>query len=148
MSHLRFNVATGEWVVVAPERSRRPEEFRQESRTATHERPAHRHECPFCPGSEENTPGETLRYHNGKGDWQVRSFANRFPALKFVPHPQQSGDAFHRQQDGHGVHEVLAESRQHNQTLAQQPVAEVAEVLRAWRERYLKDRLCRVSSTW
>ena len=137
LSHLRFNIATGEWVVVAPERSRRPEDFRQAARLCTHDRPPHRIECPFCPGGEANTPGESLRYDNGAETWQVRSFPNRFPALSKEPEFDQKGDRFHRQRPGHGHHEVLAESPLHNVTLALQPVSEVALVLRAWRERFL-----------
>lgn len=138
MSHLRYNTATGDWVVIAPERSRRPEEFRQDDRPNTNERPAHRIECPFCPGDESGTPGESLRYLRSDGEWQVRAFPNRFPALRPEVAARQEGDPFHRQRSGHGLHEVVAESPLHNTTLALQPGEEVAQVITAWRERYLK----------
>jgi UDPglucose--hexose-1-phosphate uridylyltransferase len=137
MSELRYNIATGDWVLVAPERARRPEDFREDARPSTHDRPSHREGCPFCPGGEDNTPGESLRYLNESGDWLVRSFPNRFPAVRKEMHNEQTGDRFHRKRNGHGLHEVLAESRLHNATLALQPVSEVELVLRAWRERFL-----------
>lgn len=137
MSHLRYNAATGDWVVVAPERARRPEEFRQQDRLSTQERPSHRIDCPFCPGGESNTPGESLRYLNPEGEWQVRAFPNRFPALRSEIESKQKGDRFHRKRSGHGFHEVVAESPLHNTTLGLQPASEVAMVIRAWRERYL-----------
>lgn len=138
MSHLRYNIATGDWVVMAPERSRRPEEFRQAERPSTHQRPPQRSDCPFCPGSEERTQGETLRFCDEQEEWRVRSFPNRFPALQTVASPKTEGDRFHRQQSGHGIHEVIAESRLHNTTLGTQPLREIEMVIRAWRQRYLE----------
>lgn len=59
MSELRQNFATKEWVVIATERARRPEEMAKH-----HERkPAASFvaSCPFCPGNEKLTPPEVLR---------------------------------------------------------------------------------------
>src|ERR1039458_678525 len=63
MSELRQNFATKEWVVIATERARRPEEM------------AHHRErkpvasfvanCPFCPGNEKLTPPEVLQIGMG-----------------------------------------------------------------------------------
>ncbi|MFN8611230.1 MAG: galactose-1-phosphate uridylyltransferase [Vulcanimicrobiota bacterium] len=135
MSEMRYNVATRDWVVIAPDRARRPEDFHVH-RTTTADRPAHRADCPFCPGSEENTPGETLRFSNAQDDWQVRSFPNRYPAL--TPELEESrpkGNIFRRRQYGSGIHEVVAESRMHNVSLAVQGESEIEQVLRAWRQR-------------
>ncbi len=73
MSELRFNVATGEWVVFAPERSRRPEDFQRENPKWTHERATWRGQCPFCPGNDGRTPGETLCLRDEDSNWMVRS---------------------------------------------------------------------------
>ena len=81
MSEMRYNVASRDWVVVAPERARRPEDFHAAGSAVTADRPAHRQDCPFCPGGEANTAGETLRFCADNGEWQVRSFPNRYPAL-------------------------------------------------------------------
>lgn len=137
MSELRYNIATGDWVIVAPERARRPEDFRESSRPSTHERCPQRTDCPFCPGGEDHTPGESLRYLSSGGDWLVRSFPNRFPAVRSETAAEQTGNHFHRKRSGHGLHEVVAETPLHNSTLALQPVSQVELVLRAWRERYL-----------
>jgi UDPglucose--hexose-1-phosphate uridylyltransferase len=136
LSELRYNVATREWVVIAPERGRRPNEFQQQGRPRTADRPAHRADCPFCPGGEQNTPGETLRYLDSEGNWLVRSFPNRYPALSCDSQPTPAGnDVFRRKLRGSGVHEVVAESPLHNQTLALQPLDQVLLVLKSWRER-------------
>lgn len=135
MSELRYNVATGDWVVIATERARRPDDYIGSGRERTHQRADHSSSCPFCPGSEDHTERESLRYYSPRGGWQVRAFPNRYPALQAGPVAAQHGDSFHRSRSGFGVHEVLVESALHNTTLALQPTDEVAQVVRAWRER-------------
>ena len=136
MSEMRYNAATREWIVVAPERARRPEEFHAAKAATTAERPEHRGDCPFCPGGEVNTPGETLRFCDEQSDWQVRCFPNRYPALTAEPEEgAPTGELFQRRRYGSGIHEVVAESRLHNQTLALQSEAEIELVLQAWQQR-------------
>lgn len=132
----RQNVATREWVLFAPERGRRPDDFRRLTGERTHEQLSRRADCPFCPGNEEeSTAGETLRYVDAQGHWCVRAFPNAFPAV--VPHdaPRRRGDVWHHTMDAAGVHEVLAESAQHDTTLGLQSEEDVGRVLCAWRER-------------
>lgn len=136
MSELRFNVATGEWVVFAPERSRRPEDFQREKPKWTHERATWRGQCPFCPGNDGRTPGETLCLRDEDANWMVRSFPNRYPALNPGPRPSMQGPELSRSLQGVGHHEVVAESPVHNTTLALMSIGHIAQVLRAWRQRY------------
>jgi len=80
MPELRQNYFTKEWVIIATERAKRPEEL------VTHrtlKAPARYVEtCPFCPGNENKTPPEVMRVPSGaNGTWQVRVIANKFAAL-------------------------------------------------------------------
>ena len=136
MSEFRFSVATGEWVIFAPERARRPEDFLREKPEWTHSRATWRGQCPFCPGNDVRTPGETLCYRDEQAGWLVRSFPNRFPAVYPGPRPEMQGPEFMRFLKGVGHHEVVAESPKHNTTLALMTRGEVGLVLRAWRQRY------------
>ena len=64
------------WVVIAAERSGRPDEFR--------EIPFHRAAgpCPFCRGNETSTPEEIAQLSGGStAQWKVRVVPNKFPAL-------------------------------------------------------------------
>lgn len=136
MSEIRQDVTTGEWVIMASERAKRPSDF--ESNRDSPPVPAYLSSCPFCPGNETKTPGETLSYLNdGTGKWQVRSFINRYPAL--TPdgsrERRKEGELF-TSMDGVGIHEVLVEGPMHNRILAMMDVSEVESVLRAYRERY------------
>ena len=51
MSELRQNMATREWVIIATERAKRPEEFVQPAKERVEDRPAWAERCPFCPGT-------------------------------------------------------------------------------------------------
>jgi len=136
-TELRLNAITQEWVVIAPGRARRPEEYAAAQTILTSQRASHREDCPFCTGSEVNTPDETLRFADEQSRWLVRSFPNRYPALApGQQEPRRRGDRFHRTLEGIGRHEVVIESPLHNTTLALQSTSEVGLVLRAWRERY------------
>lgn len=52
MPQLRQNIVTGEWVVIAPERAKRPSDFVV---SAHHDKPHECDSCPFCPGKEAHT---------------------------------------------------------------------------------------------
>jgi UDPglucose--hexose-1-phosphate uridylyltransferase len=60
MSELRQNFLNQEWVIIATERAKRPEEM------ATHRPvpviPAFMETCVFCPGNESKTPREVMRF--------------------------------------------------------------------------------------
>src|SRR3954470_18630559 len=88
MSELRQNIATREWVIIASERAKRPEEFVQPAKARVEDRPAWVEHCPFCPGNEE-LELERLRLP-AEGDWTVRVVRNRYPALR------EEGEREHR----------------------------------------------------
>jgi UDPglucose--hexose-1-phosphate uridylyltransferase len=136
MSELREDITTKEWVIVAPERSKRPQ--RKRTRSAD-QLPDWDAGCPFCPGNESNTPKEVFRIPDPDkpSDWSVRVIPNRFAAL--VP----EGDTtrveegpFFRKMGGYGIHEVIIDSPSHNTPLALMPFEQVERVLTAYQERY------------
>ncbi len=139
LSQLRQDPTTKEWVIIAAERSKRPDHFIR-PRTLV-ESPPYREDCPFCQGNEHLTPHESLAYRSGGpadgGGWWVRVIPNRFPALSLDGSLQRDGTGFFRQMDGVGVHEVVIESPIHNEILALMEDRQVEEILLAYRERYL-----------
>lgn len=132
-AHLRQSPLTREWVILAPDRGRRPEEWARASREPTHARPAFKETCPFCPGHPDRTSGETAR-REGPG-WVVRSVPNLYPAVHPGSPPDRQGDLFHHHMPAVGTHEVILESERHDTTLALQPLVEVEAVVEVWRER-------------
>jgi UDPglucose--hexose-1-phosphate uridylyltransferase len=131
-TELRQDPSTRNWVVVAPERSRRPDVFRR-----TGERPARAGACPLCPGREAETPAETWRLSGPNGEWRVRVVPNKFPALADDGGARRrvSAEGFVTMA-GIGRHEVIIESRDHTGDLALADDAAVRAVLEAYRARY------------
>lgn len=134
MPELRQNLATKEWVIIASERSHRPQEFVEKARRLTHERDAHSASCPFCPGNEHETPGELLRWP-GEGPWKLRVFSNRYPALNANGARVYCNEGVQRKLSGVGAHEVLVETTHHNVTPALQTPEGLARTLKAFQTR-------------
>ncbi len=141
MPEIRSNPVTGDWVIIATERARRPEEFTQRVQRAP--LPPFAPECPFCPGNEAKTPAEQFRVAAPDGGWLVRSVPNRYAALTPEGDVERHVDGFRTFLGGVGLHEVIVETPAHNQTTALLPVAHVEQILRAYRHRlraFYKDR--------
>jgi UDPglucose--hexose-1-phosphate uridylyltransferase len=136
MSEIRQDPTTKEWVIIATERKKRPSDFSHYS--SRPETPAYSSSCPFCPGNESMTPHAELTLSDKtNGSWQVRVFANRFPAVT-----PEGDTSRHREQgcflsmSGVGFHEVIVENPAHNKLLALMKDDEVARILTAYHERY------------
>ena len=118
MSELRHDPLSKRWVIIATERSRRPEDFLPSP--APFPEPKF---CPFCPGSEDKTPPEitAIRPHgsvpNGPG-WEARVFPNKYPALTIEGDIDRRGVGMYDRMRGIGAHEVIVESPRHEEHLA------------------------------
>ena len=135
MPELRQNFFSKEWVIIATERAKRPEEL------ATHRPlqpvPAFVETCPFCPGNESKTPPEVLRTPaNSAEPWAVRVIPNKFAALSSEVQPARNLQHLRRRIDGFGFHEVIIDSPDHSSCMALLSDAHVASILRVYRERY------------
>lgn len=133
MPELRQNIATREWVIIATERAKRPEEFVQADKDRVESRPPHSPTCPFCPGNEE-LDLEQLRLPSGD-DWQVRVVRNRYPALMDDGELVRDNHNINRSIAGIGYHEVLVESPLHNTCPALEPIANLELTLQAFQMR-------------
>ena len=138
MSRIRQDPTTEEWVIIARERAKRPNGFTRQR--PKRELPDFSSSCPFCPGNESMTPDQTLLYQRQDGTgWQVRAFANKFPAL--TPGGRTTRDTqegFFTEMEGVGVHEVIVETPLHNRSLALMEGDDISKLLNAYRERYNK----------
>jgi UDPglucose--hexose-1-phosphate uridylyltransferase len=137
MPELRQNFYTKEWVIMATERAKRPEEL------ATHRPapmvPSFVETCPFCPGNESETQVEVMRFP-AKADepWAVRVIPNKFAALDSAAQPTRSLQHLRRRIEGFGFHEVIVESPDHSACMALLPDQQVANILRVYKERYTR----------
>ena len=135
MSELRRDPVTGQWVVIAPERTRRPQDFQPQPVGAIDD-----DMCPFCEGQEAVAGRELLAWRaagsppNGRR-WQVRVVPNRDPALRVERAAGEASDPLFQSLGGLGAHEVVIESPEHRATFATMTPEAVGRVLWAWRER-------------
>ena len=65
MPELRQNFFTKEWVIIATDRAKRPDEMAVHR--ARKEVSSFLANCPFCPGNEHLTPPEVLRIPDQNG---------------------------------------------------------------------------------
>ena len=141
MPEIRSNPITGDWVIIATERAKRPEEFTVKA--VRRELPARDPECPFCPGNESRTPEEQFRISGPDGGWLVRAVPNRFAALATAGTAERHVSGFRTCLDGVGLHEVIVETPAHDASMARLSVPHVERVLEAYRHRlraFYKDR--------
>lgn len=130
MPQLRQNIVTGEWVVIAPERSKRPHDFivtdKPEKGTTDN--------CPFCPnGAALNTR------HKEYDTDHTHLIPNKFPA--FVDegmHEVRSyypENGFYRAKPAAGGHDVMI-FKDHEPDLPQMSVAQLTDALETLQKRY------------
>lgn len=134
MPELRYNTAAREWVIIATERAKRPEDFAPKPEDLSAESSA---KCPFCPGREDKTPDEIFAIKDEKG-WRIRVVPNAFPALSSTGEPtREKSVAGFMKMNGVGKHEVIIESPDHEQVIATMDDKQVEDIYRAYRERYI-----------
>jgi UDPglucose--hexose-1-phosphate uridylyltransferase len=139
MSELRQDATTKEWVIIAPERGKRPQQKPKKKPPAASDIPAWDSTCPFCPGNESETPEEVFRIPVAEGspDWAVRVVPNRFAALNpGVDTTRTEEGPFARKMGGFGIHEVIIDSSSHNTPPALMSYDDMEKVLLAYRQRY------------
>lgn len=134
MPELRKDPIVGRWVIISTERARRPLPLRLE-RSEEEAGP-----CPFCEGSESETPREILSYraHASGPDergWRVRVVPNKFPALQIEGDLQKRGEGIYDKMNGIGAHEVIIECPHHETNLAYLSVDTIREVLWVYHDR-------------
>ena len=134
MPELRKDPIVGRWVIIAPDRAKRPIAVKNEPA------PTGTAFCPFCEGSEDHTPQEILAYrdratkHNEKG-WRVRVVPNKFPALQIEGDINKRGEGIYDKMNGIGAHEVIVECPFHEVSMANLPEDHIREILWVYRDR-------------
>ncbi|ACK67338.1 galactose-1-phosphate uridylyltransferase [Rippkaea orientalis PCC 8801] len=135
---IRLNKATGQWVIYAPSRRKRPQDFQQVSQTKNSLINDHQ-SCPFCPHDQILKERVILELINPKNNqWQTRVVTNQFPALTTLEPPQRTLEGIYMTMPGYGYHEVIIESPEHQQTIATMSIEEIEILIETYHQRYLK----------
>jgi UDPglucose--hexose-1-phosphate uridylyltransferase len=128
LPHRRYNMLTGDWILVSPHRTQRPWQGRRETVASDH-RPAYDPKCYLCPGNTRADGTQNPNY----ADTYV--FTNDFPALLPSGSSNQQGTANHslfRKQEVRGVCRVVCFSPRHDMTLPQMPTQSIRRVVDLW----------------
>jgi UDPglucose--hexose-1-phosphate uridylyltransferase len=137
MPELRRDPVVGRWVIIAPERARRP------GNGAARPAPGPSGLCPFCPGHEDKTPAEVYvsgrpphAPANGPG-WKVRVVPNRFPALtaEGAEPPAEAEPDLFAATPARGAHEVIVNAPDAVTSLGDLAPGQVEAAVGMWRER-------------
>ncbi|MFQ5455545.1 MAG: galactose-1-phosphate uridylyltransferase [Nitrospirota bacterium] len=136
MSEFRQNIATKEWVVIAPERAKRPEDLVKKTEEKK-ELPDRVDKCPFCIGNESMTPTPNFTVSNN-GQWRTRVVPNKFSALQPVLSPNRKKTGEFLKAEGYGIAEVVIETPKHNKSIAAMEIDEVIDVVITYKNRYME----------
>ncbi len=142
-SELRHDLISGDWVVIATGRAKRPETFKREKRQKEE---TSRNECPFCNISKQETPilvslnSKEIPFKKGDKfpeEWTTVVLPNKFPA--FSPYPKlekrAEGELFQRM-NAVGFHEVVI-THDHEKQIAQLSLKEIKDIISVYQGRYL-----------
>ncbi len=128
MSEFRQNPITKQWVLIAPNRAKRPDQYATYSVMTGI--PEVDEKCVFCPGNEHLNK-EVERIPNGK-NWEIRVIPNKFQALEHTAAYRHR--EFYVSHSGDGDHEVII-TRKHNEPVALQSIGVVELTLKTFIER-------------
>lgn len=138
MSEFRQDPITKNWVIIAPERAKRPGAFKRKKKKGGRKP---KRACPFCEGNEKMTPPEIMAFREkgtkpNEPGWTVRVFENKFPALiKNKSLDLRSSDIYLNMKTL-GAHEVVA-SHKHKECMARESVSVIKESIEACKKRFL-----------
>ncbi len=130
-TELRQDIVTGDWVVIATGRAKRPDGFVTVERVASVESID-----PFADPDQSGQEKDVLVYRLDDGEWSLRVFPNKYPAFSRGRVVKELSEGPYFAMSGVGYHEVVV-TRDAHKSLAQLETWQVAEVIDAYQERYL-----------
>lgn len=129
--HRRYNILTGEWVLVSPHRTQRPWQGKTE-KAADGKQPSHDPNCYLCPGNTRSGGQQNPQYDD------VFAFTNDFAALK----PDSGAGVFEkgllRATGERGICKVVCFSPDHSLTIPDMAVEDIEKVVNLWQKEYLE----------
>jgi UDPglucose--hexose-1-phosphate uridylyltransferase len=130
--HRRYNPLLDEWILVSPQRAKRPWQGQNEA-ISDEKKPEYDETCYLCPGNHRITGGTNPNYES------CYVFDNDFPALlKDEVSSDVTQEDLFKINPERGINRVICFSPKHNVTLAEMQVPEIENVVRVWKEQYLE----------
>ncbi len=130
-SHKRYNILTGEWILVSPHRTNRPWQG-EVSPVKNEKRNKYEADCYLCPGNKRANGDTNPSY--GK----TFVFDNDFPSLEGCMDPEEINKGMLRAASETGVCRVVCFSPDHSLSLADMSTNIIADIIRTWQSEYKK----------
>lgn len=136
-SELRYDLISGDWVLIATGRAKRPEAFKKEKREKIK---IPKSKCPFCNIETQEEP--VLIYSHGKKiknfkNWTTVVIPNKYPALLPAEKIEIKKEGkFYQKINGVGFCELVV-TRDHEKSFPHFNLSQIKEVFDAYQERYL-----------
>ena len=128
-SHKRFNILTGEWVLVSPHRAKRPWQGQNEE-ISTEKRPSYDDSCYLCPINKRINGEVNPDYKD------VFVFTNDFAALQKDSPSFTVNDGLLIAKSETGICKVICFSPDHSKSLADMGVSDIQKVVFTWQKEY------------
>ena len=128
-SHKRFNILTGEWVLVSPHRAKRPWQGQNEA-VNNDVRPTHDPKCYLCAGNTRINGEINPKYED------VFVFTNDFAALQSDSPTFSVEDGLLTAKSEQGICKVICFSPDHSKSLADMETNDIEKVVLEWQNQY------------
>ena len=128
-SHKRFNILTGEWVLVSPHRAKRPWQGQNEE-ISNEKRPKHDPNCYLCSGNTRVNGEKNPKYND------VFVFINDFAALQTTSPKFAVNEGLLKAESEQGICKVICFSPDHSKSLADMSVENINKVVKTWQNQY------------
>ncbi|MDG1037581.1 MAG: UDP-glucose--hexose-1-phosphate uridylyltransferase [Polaribacter sp.] len=128
-SHKRYNILTGEWVLVSPHRAKRPWQGQNEA-VNNEKRPSYDESCYLCPGNTRINGEVNPEYTD------VFVFTNDFAALQNDSPTFNVNDGLLKAQSETGICKVICFSPDHSKSLADMSASEIQKVVFTWQKEF------------
>lgn len=132
-SELRQDMVSGDWVVIATGRAKRPHDFVIQNKEPFLQP---KESCPFEDLQTNARAVYSLPGVGDRDDWFVQVVPNKYPAFVAGACPTAQDRGPYRVTEGIGFHEVVI-TRDHDRPLGAMTAEEADMVLRAYQDRFL-----------
>lgn len=128
-THRRYNILTGEWVLVSPHRTKRPWQGKVEQ-LSTQKRPAYDPTCYLCPGNTRAGGAQTPEYED------TYVFTNDFAALTERHGESAFDNGLLKAKGERGICRVICFSKDHSLTIPEMSIEAIEKVVDLWIREY------------
>ena len=129
-SHRRYNILTGEWVLVSPHRAKRPWQGKNEA-LPKKQTISYDSDCYLCPGNTRINGAVNPDYKD------VYIFQNDFAALQNNVKEFNLDNKLLKAKSESGICKVICFSPDHSKSLGEMNKKEILKVIEAWQTEYL-----------